>query len=191
LTAEKPLTAIDGQGQIPASETVENQGLQERESDLFGKLQDLAFERVNEVTWKLTDGRGTNAWSGNRSGGYRTTRATAWLVGIGSGLWVVRYRDKSSKPMKLPRAKRYALEMVEGIRPGKVIADPIGRLHRLHIDVHEPMPEMAQVWATETADYPPVYSRPSRPSDSPKGDDYPLEYYDDGYTKIPACLDRR
>ena len=24
-----------------------------------------------------------------------------------------------------------------------------------------------------------------------QGDDYPLEYHDDGYPKIPACLDRR
>jgi hypothetical protein len=55
----------------------------------------------------------------------------------GTGLWVARYRDKSSKPMKLPKAKTYALEMVKGIRPGRVIADPIGRLHRVHVDVHE------------------------------------------------------
>ena len=24
-----------------------------------------------------------------------------------------------------------------------------------------------------------------------QGDDYPLEYYEDGYPKLPACLDRR
>jgi len=87
----------------------------------------------------------TNAWDGYRSG-YRSPRAVAWLMGIGGGLWVVRYRDRSSKPMKLPKAKVYALEMVKGIRPGKVIADPIGRLHRLHLDVSEPMPGKAQVW---------------------------------------------
>lgn len=23
-----------------------------------------------------------------------------------------------------------------------------------------------------------------------EGDDYPLEYYEDGYPKLPACLDR-
>jgi hypothetical protein len=71
----------------------------------------------------------------------------------------------------------------------KVIANPIGRLQRLQIDVHEPMPEMAQVWATETADYPPLYSRPSRPSDSPRGD-YPLEFYPDGYPMLPDGLKR-
>ena len=30
------------------------------------------------------------------------------------------------------------------------------------------------------------------PGDPPlQGDDYPLEYYDDGFPKLPACLDRR
>lgn len=31
-----------------------------------------------------------------------------------------------------------------------------------------------------------------RPGDKPlSGDDYPLEFYEDGYPKLPACLDRR
>ena len=80
--------------------------------------------------------------------------------------------------------------MVQGIRPGKRIADPIGRLQRLHIDVQEPMPEMAQVWAIETADYPTLYSRPLEPSEGPKGDDYPLEFYPDGYPMLPDGLKR-
>ena len=189
MTAEKPQLAEDGQAGFPASETLKNQGLQEPESGLSGKHQELSFEQINEVTWKLTDGRGTNAWDGYR-GGYRTTRAVAWLIGVGSGLWVVRYRDKSSKPKKLPNAKAYALEMVKGIRPGKVITHTIGRLHRLHLDVHEPMPEMAQVWAIETADYPALYSRPSGPSEIPRGDDCPLEYYGDGYPMLPDYLRR-
>ena len=30
------------------------------------------------------------------------------------------------------------------------------------------------------------------PGDPPlQGDDYPLEYYEDGFPKLPACLDRR
>jgi hypothetical protein len=111
-------------------------------------------------------------------------------MGIGGGLWVVRYRTKTSRPMKLPKAKTYALEMMNGIRPGRVIADPIGRLHRLHLDVHEPMPEFAQVWATETANYPCLYSRPSRLPESPNGDDCSIQFYPDGYPRIPACLKR-
>ena len=163
-----PNSTLGALSQNPSSESLANQGVQEAEIEIGTKDRTLTFERVNEVTWKLTDGRGSIAWSGDRGGNHRTARAIAWLLGIGSGLWVVRYRDNCSKPMKLPKAKTYALEMVKGVRPGKLIADTIGRLHRLRLDVEEPMPEMAQVWAIETADYPPLYSRPSEPSESPK-----------------------
>ena len=112
-------------------------------------------------------------------------------MGIGGGLWVVRYRSKSSKPMKLPKARTYALEMVRGVRPGMVIADPIGRLHRLHLDVHEPMPEMARIWAIETADYPVLYVRHLGKLEASNRADYHLEYYEDGYPKPPPCLWRR
>jgi hypothetical protein len=116
---------------FPASEPLENQGLQKAKSEQSGKPRELAFEQINEVTWKVTDGRGSIAWSGDRSGGYRTNRAVAWLMGVGNGRWIVRYRNRASKPMKLPAAKRYALEMVKGIRPGRVVTDPIGDLNRM------------------------------------------------------------
>jgi hypothetical protein len=76
---------------FPASEPLENQGLQEPKNVQSGKHRQLALEQINEVTWKLTDGRGSIAWSGDRSGGYRTNRAVAWLMGIGNGRWIVRY----------------------------------------------------------------------------------------------------
>ena len=149
MNSEKPLEPQDSQSQNLASESLENQGPQEPEIEISGKDRTLTFERVNEVTWKLTDGKGSLAWSGDRSGSYRTSRAVAWLLAVGGGRWVARYRNKSSKPMKLPKAKTYALEMVKGIRPGKII-DPIGRLLRLHLDALEPMPEMVEIWAIET-----------------------------------------
>ena len=115
--------ALDSQSQKLASESLENQGPQEAEIDLAGNRRDLRFEEVNDVTWKLTDGRGSIAWSGDRSGGYRTTRAVAWLMGIGNGLWVVRYRTKASRPMKLNAAKKYAIEMVRGVNHKDVKTD--------------------------------------------------------------------
>jgi hypothetical protein len=54
-------------------------------------------------------------------------------MGIGGGLWVVRYRTKASRPMKLNAAKRYAIEMIKGIRPGIIITDPIKHLTQLQI----------------------------------------------------------
>jgi hypothetical protein len=98
----------------------------------------LHFEQVNEVTFKLTDGKGSlvpsrhGHWSG-----HQTTRAVAWLMGIGNGRWIVRYRNKASKPLKLPAAKKYALEMVGGIRPGRVVADPISDLNRMQVVLAE------------------------------------------------------
>jgi hypothetical protein len=114
------------------SEPLENQGLQEPKITLTKSPRDLRFEQVNEVTFKLTDGKGSlvptchGHWSG-----YQTNRAVAWLMGVGNGRWIVRYRNKASKPMKLPAAKRYAVEMVKGIRPGRVIVDPTGDLNRM------------------------------------------------------------
>ena len=98
----------------------------------------MHFEQVNEVTFKLTDGKGSlvPACHGHWSG-YQTTRAVAWLMGIGNGRWIVRYRNKASKPMKLLAAKKYALEMVGGIRPGRVVADPIGDLNRMQVVLAE------------------------------------------------------
>ena len=122
--------ALDSQSQKLASESLENQGLQEPEIEFSSKGRDLRFEEVNEVTWKLTDGKGINAWKGDRSGSYRATRAVEWLMGVGNGPWVFRYRNKASRPMRLNAAKQYALEMVRGIRPGRVLADPIGYLHQ-------------------------------------------------------------
>ena len=77
--------ALDSQSQKLASESLENQGLQEPEIEFASKDRDLRFEEVNEVTWKLTDGKGINAWKGDRSGSYRTSRAVGWLMGSATG----------------------------------------------------------------------------------------------------------
>ena len=128
-----------------ASELLGLQGLQEPKFILTSSPRDLRFEEINPVTIKLTDGRGSlvPACHGHWAG-YQTTRAIAWLMGIGNGRWIVRYRDKASKPMKLPAAKRYALEMVNGVRPGRKITDPISDLNRMQVVLAEY--EAANVW---------------------------------------------
>ena len=115
-----------------ASEPLENEGLQEPKIILTEIPKELRFEQVNEVTFKLTDGKGSlvPARHGHWSG-HQTTGAVAWLMGIGNGRWIVRYRNKASRPMKLPAARKYALEMLKGIRPGRIVTDPIGDLNRM------------------------------------------------------------
>jgi hypothetical protein len=61
---ENPLVEQSTESQNTASESLENQGLQQPKIDLDGKYR---FERLNEVTWKLTDGKGSNAWAVDRS----------------------------------------------------------------------------------------------------------------------------
>ena len=137
MSSESPEMAPSTGSGFSASEPPGNQGPvcpKLLQSDL---RRDLAFEHTNEVTWKLTDGRGSIAWSGNRGAGYRTTRAVAWLMLIGNGRWIVRHRNTSSKPMKLRDAKQYAGEMVKGVRPARIVDDPIGNLNRLQCIVEE------------------------------------------------------
>ena len=45
---------------------------------------------------------------------------------------------------------------------------------------------MAQVWAIETADYPALYARPLEELEAPNSPDYQIEYYEDGYPKLPS-----
>jgi hypothetical protein len=106
--------ALDSQSQKLASESLENQALQKPESEILSKGRGLRFEEVNEVTCKLTDGKGINAWKGDRSGSYRTTRAVGWLMGIGNGQWVFRYRNRASRPMRLKCGEAIRLGDGEG-----------------------------------------------------------------------------
>jgi hypothetical protein len=180
-------------------EPLENQQIDEAEADLASVGRQFTLEEINEVTWKVTDGRGTLAWDGYRSS-YRTTRAVGWLMGVGGGMWICRYRNKASQPMRLAKAKTYLIEMIRGIRPGKVVTDPISDLHRLHLKFAteptpaEPMPTLAEVVAIERANFPPLTrlknNKETIRSGTDAGDDNQLEHHEDGYPKLPACLDR-
>ena len=79
----------------------------------FSRKKPLRFERVNEVTWKLTDGTYTDVPARpGKWGGYRTTKAVAWLIGLGPKQWVARCGDMASYPLPLAQAKTAARQMV-------------------------------------------------------------------------------
>jgi hypothetical protein len=196
----------DPLSQKSLSESLENQGVQEAEIEEGGKGRTLAFEPVNEVTHKVTDGRGSIAWSGDRGGGRRTTRAVTWLIGVGDGLWVARYRNKVSRPMKVTACKRYVLEMIRGIRPGIIVSDPIKQLLSLQIPkrkanaswlkginrpvvtvVHASMDLVAYVVRVECGLPERTEDREAQPL---QGDDYPIELESEGYAILPDCLKR-
>jgi hypothetical protein len=92
----------------------------------------LHFERVNEVTFKLTDGEVTNVpASHGQWGGYRTTKAVAWVINIAPGQWLARCRDEASGPSPFNEAKANALAMAKGAPGDYSIENPIDHLNGL------------------------------------------------------------
>jgi len=92
--------------------------LQTRKNDL--RKAGLSWIEVNDVTWKLTDGR---SWrtpaSFGQWAGYDTEWPVAWVIDTGwsarKSLWYVRHGDRSWGPsLSLARAKEAALGLVVG-----------------------------------------------------------------------------
>ena len=60
----------------------------------------LKCEKVNEVTFKITNGELTNVpASHGQWGGYRTAKALAWIIKLGSDAWVARCGDQVCNPI--------------------------------------------------------------------------------------------
>ena len=92
--------------------------------NLYQKAK-LHFEQVNEVTFKLTDGEVTNVpASHGQWGGYRTTKAVAWVINLAPGQWLTRCHDKSSGPSSFHEAKANALAMARGAHGDYFIENP-------------------------------------------------------------------
>jgi hypothetical protein len=90
------------------------------------------FEKVNEVTWKLTNGEQTNVpASHGQWAGYRTLRAIAWVICIAPSAWLARCRDQVCGPECLSRAKAEAVAMAKGGDGDYHIQDPIAHLNGL------------------------------------------------------------
>ena len=90
------------------------------------------FEQVNEVTWKLTNGEITETpASHGQWGGYKTTKALAWVIRIGSRQWLARYGDMVCGPLSLPKAKAAAMAMAKGGVGDYYVANPISHLNGL------------------------------------------------------------
>jgi hypothetical protein len=92
----------------------------------------LRFERVNDITFKLTDGEVTNVpASHGQWGGYRTTKAVAWVINIAPGQWLARCRDEAAGPSSFNETKANALAMARGAGGDYFIENPIDHLNGL------------------------------------------------------------
>jgi hypothetical protein len=92
----------------------------------------LRFERVNEVTFKLSDGELTTVpASHGQWGGYRTTKVIASVINVAPGLWLARCRNQVSGPSPFNEAKANALAMAKGAPGDYFIENPIDHLNGL------------------------------------------------------------
>jgi hypothetical protein len=119
-----------GQGETPEFAS-DIKGKFRYKSGISGKL---TFEQVNEVTWKLTNGEMTNVpachgfW-----GGYRVTKAIAWVIDVGTSkpAWIARCKDQCCGPLPLKEAKAAALAMAKGTPGDYRIPRPTHHLNGL------------------------------------------------------------
>ena len=91
----------------------------------------FSFEKVNEVTWKLTNGEMTNVpASHGQWGGYRTPKAIAWMIQF-EGKWLARCGDQTSNPLALTAAQSAAMAMAKGACGDYVVSNPVAHLNGL------------------------------------------------------------
>ena len=92
----------------------------------------MEWEKVNEATWKLTNGEMTNVpASHGQWGGYRTSKAIAWVINIAPNAWLARCGDQTSNPLALTAAKSAAMAMAKGACGDYVVSNPVAHLNGL------------------------------------------------------------
>jgi hypothetical protein len=90
----------------------------------------LHFERVNEVTFKLTDGEDTNVpASHGQWGGYRITKAVVWVIKIGPDSWLARCENQACGPSTFSEAKQNAVAMAQGAVGDYLVEKPVEHLN--------------------------------------------------------------
>ena len=84
------------------------------------------------MTFKITNVELTNIpASHGQWGGYRTTKALAWVINIGPNSWLARCGNQACGPSTFPHAKADALAMAKGAVGDYFIDDPIRHLNEL------------------------------------------------------------
>jgi hypothetical protein len=98
------------------------------------KTLPLRCERINDSTFKVTDGELTNVpASHGQWPGYRTTKALAWIIKLDSEAWLARCGNQICNPTSFNKAKSHALAMARGAEGDYFVADPIRELNQLQV----------------------------------------------------------
>ena len=64
-------------------------------------------------------------------GGYRTTKAIAWVINVAPNAWLARCDDQTSNPLALTAAKSVAMAMAKGACGDYAVGNPIAHLNGL------------------------------------------------------------
>ena len=106
--------------------------LKEFEPENLSRKTKLHFKRVNEATFKLTDGNETYVpASHGQWAGYRTTKAVAWVINLAPSQWLARCRNEACGPSSFHEAKANAIAMTRGAYGDYFIPNSIDHLNRL------------------------------------------------------------
>ena len=94
--------------------------------------RNLTVQRVNEVTFKVTDGEMSPVpASHGQWGGYNTTRALAWVIRVAPNAWLARCGNQACGPSSFNKAKASALHMASGAIGDYFVSDPVRELNEL------------------------------------------------------------
>lgn len=100
--------------------------------EIPSRKTNLCFERVNEITWKFTNGEQTHVPACHGKWfGYRTTKAIAWVINVGPHAWLARCGDQSCGPSSFSEAKANATAMAKGAPGDYIVENPIRHLDGL------------------------------------------------------------
>ena len=181
----------DHSGLVCSKNTRQNKALQSLKRQSVGAV---TFARINRITIRVDCSR---------------KKGAAWLLdvawpGASRQRWLVRVGDRGSEPLLLDAAKRTAgacLRERSSVRPrdwtaklNRMAADEVDRAslqqerRRWPIDLMNGkrrglVEERGAIIETELA-------RPSEDGPALQGDECPLDYYAEGYPKLPECLRR-
>jgi hypothetical protein len=103
-----------------------------RPENLSPKMSPLRCERVNDSTFKITDGELTNVPSSHGQwAGYRTTKALAWIIKLEADSWLARCGDQVCGPSSFTEAKANAFAVAKGAHGDYQVRNPISHLNEL------------------------------------------------------------
>jgi hypothetical protein len=100
--------------------------------NLSPKSSPLRCERINDSTFKITDGELTNVpASHGQWSGYRTTKAMAWIIKLEVKAWLARCGDQVYGPSSFSEAKANAFAMAKSADGDYFVPNAISHLNGL------------------------------------------------------------